>query len=395
MEGKRIVVGISGSIAATEVVRVIRELVRNGADVVAVASHEATRIISPEALHFATGHAPITQITGAVEHVVLFSPGKEKADLLLLAPATANTLSKVSRGIDDTPVTTCASMALGNGIPVMVAPAMHSAMRQNPFVVENLKTLSSHGISIIPPLLEEGEAKLATPETVAAYVLHHLASGPWSGRTVLVVGGATSEPIDDVRGITNGGSGRLARDLATQLFYHGARVTLWMGECRVTLPAFVPTERFRTTTELATLVRTGTKRLGKLSAVIVPAAISDYTVKGRKKGKVDSASTPQLEFTLTRAPKILPVLRRLAPRPTLVVGFKLEPQTGKGALIQKAENLLKADSLDAVVANEVASMGSESTRLYLVRAGQEVVEMSGDKFVVAGRLLDLLGEGLT
>lgn len=394
LEGQRIVVGVSGSIAATEVVRVVRELVRHGADVVAVASHEATRIVSAEALQFATGHPTVTELTGAVEHVVLFTPGKERADLLLLAPATANTLAKVAHGIDDTPVTTCASMALGNGIPVMVAPAMHAAMANNPFVTGNLKALKAQGIEIIPPLHEEGEAKLATPETVTAHVLHRLASGPWAGKRVLVLGGSTSEPIDDVRSVTNGGSGRMAADMAAQLFYRGANVTLWMGECRVALPSFLEIGRFRTTTDLGARVTREAKTLRKMDAVLVPAALSDFTVKDRRRGKVDSSSTASLTVNLVRTPKFLPRLRKLLPTSAMLVGFKLEPGEKRENLVKEAEALLEADTLDAVVANGVSSMGSVSTRLYLVRKDQEVVELNGDKFTVAGKLLDALAGGI-
>ncbi|MGI0151348.1 MAG: flavoprotein, partial [Thermoplasmata archaeon] len=201
LAGRRILLGISGSIAAVEVIRIARELIRHGAHVRAVMSPEATRIVTPEAIHFATGTAPITRLTGEVEHVSWLGPGEDRADLLLLAPATANTLSKIAHGIDDTAVTSCASMALGGGVPVLVAPAMHEHMARNPAVKENLERLRGWRVELIPSRSEEGEEKLATPEEVAAAVLHRLARGPWVGRSVLVVGGASREPIDEVRSV--------------------------------------------------------------------------------------------------------------------------------------------------------------------------------------------------
>ncbi len=394
LKGKRIVVGVSGSIAAVEMVRVIRELLRHGADVVAVASHEATRILSAEALEFATGEPVVTELTGRVEHVVLFTPGPEKADLLLLAPATANTLSKVAHGIDDTPVTTCASMALGNGVPVVVAPAMHRAMTQNPFVAESLRRLEKAGVSLIPPVEEEGEAKLATPEVVAAHVLHRLAAGPWAGKRVLVIGGSTSEPIDEVRAITNGGSGRLAVEIAAHAYYRGADVTLWMGERKVPVPAFIPTTRFRTVGDLQKLLTSQATLVKRTDVVIVPAAISDFTVRDGKKGKISSETTATLEIPLARAAKILPKIRAMVRARTRLVGFKLEAGASGPQLLERAKARMKEERLDAIVANTVESMGGEETSLHVIREGRDTVDLKGKKTQVAGALLDVLGDGL-
>jgi phosphopantothenoylcysteine decarboxylase / phosphopantothenate---cysteine ligase len=172
LEGRRILVGVSGSIAAVEVPKIIRELIRHGADVRAVMSPEATRIITAEAIEFATGHPAVVQLTGNVEHVTFLGPGEDQADLYLIAPATANTLSKIAHGIDDTPVTSCASVALGGGVPMLVAPAMHAHMGQNPAVRESLDKLRGWGVGVITGAATEGEEKIASPEEVAAAVLH-------------------------------------------------------------------------------------------------------------------------------------------------------------------------------------------------------------------------------
>ena len=174
LAGRTILVGVSGSIAAVEVVKVIRELLRHGAEVRAVMSPEAARIITPEALEFATGHPPILQLSGAVEHVSLLGPGEGRADLYLIAPATANTIGKIAHGIDDTPVTTFASVALGGGVPVLVAPAMHAHMGRNPAVSENLALLRKWGVGVIASRAAEGEEKLASPEEIAAEVLRSI-----------------------------------------------------------------------------------------------------------------------------------------------------------------------------------------------------------------------------
>ncbi|HEV2429865.1 MAG TPA: flavoprotein, partial [Thermoplasmata archaeon] len=171
LSGRTVVLAVSGSIAAIEAPKIARELIRHGADVRAVMSPDATRIVTPEALTFATGHPTVVELTGGVEHVTLLGPGEGRADLLLVAPATANTLAKIAHGIDDTAVTSFASVALGGGVPVLVAPAMHGDMGRNPAIRESLDRLRAWGVEVVPPKMEEGEAKLAGPEEVAAAVL--------------------------------------------------------------------------------------------------------------------------------------------------------------------------------------------------------------------------------
>ena len=126
LAGKTIVLGVTGSIGAVRVVELARELIRNGAEVHAVMTEAATRILHPDALHYATGNPAITELGGRVEHVE-FCGLKGRADLLLIAPATANTIGKIAYGIDDTPVTSFATTALGSGVPVIVVPAMHGS----------------------------------------------------------------------------------------------------------------------------------------------------------------------------------------------------------------------------------------------------------------------------
>src|SRR5579871_4642841 len=255
LAGRRIVVGISGSIAAIEMPRVIRELIRHGAEVRAVMSPDAARIVTPETIAFATGNPPIVQLSGEVEHVTLMGPGEGRADLLLLAPATANTISKIAHGIDDTAVTSFATVALGGGVPVLVAPAMHAHMGQNPAIRENLDRLRSWGVEIIAPLAAEGEEKLATPEEISAAVLHRLARGPWAGRRVIVIGGAARESIDSVRSLTNESSGETAVQLAVQAYFRGAQVELWASPLEVAIPSFLPLKRWRSVGDLRQLIR--------------------------------------------------------------------------------------------------------------------------------------------
>lgn len=392
LEGRRIVLGVSGSIAAVEAPRIARELIRHGAEVRAVMTGEATRIVTEEAMHFATGHRPVTQLSGEVEHVASLGPGEGQADLLLIAPATANTLSKIAHGIDDTALTSFASVALGAGVPILLAPAMHEKMGENPAVRENLERLRGWGVGLIPPNRSEGEEKLASPEEVAAAVLHRLGAGPWSGRRVIVVGGASREGIDEVRSITNHSSGSMAVALATAAFFRGAEVELWAGSLEVPVPAFLPLERWGSVGSLLELVRRRSRELHRADAVLLPAALSDFTLDARR-GKLPSDRSPA-PLRLRPAPKVLPALRKAAPPPALLLAFKLLAHASEGELGAAAGRLREGSGADWVAANESLSLGASSTRLLLVGPNGRRHWLSGPKVEVAGRLLDEIAVAL-
>jgi len=393
LAGRRIVIGVSGSIAAIELPRVIRELIRHGADVRTVMSPEATRLVTPETLEFASGHPPVIQLTGNVEHVTLLGPGPGRADLYLIAPATANTISKVAHGIDDTPVTSCASVALGGGVPMLIAPAMHSHMGVNPAVQENLEKLQKWGVGIVPGASTEGEEKIASPEEVAAAVLHRLGYGPWPGRRVVVIGGASREPIDAVRSVTNESSGLTAVSLANQAYYRGADVELWAGALQVPVPSWIPVHRWRSVDDLLRLARDRKSELAAAAAVLVPAALSDFTLEPRP-GKIPSREHESLTLTLRRAPKVLPELRRLAPPPTRLVAFKLEPARNEPELEELGRSLARETGADWVVANDVAVMGSAQMNALVLPPSGGRHWVRGPKSEFAGKLLDDLGHDI-
>ncbi|MGP8076181.1 MAG: bifunctional phosphopantothenoylcysteine decarboxylase/phosphopantothenate--cysteine ligase CoaBC [Thermoplasmata archaeon] len=393
LAGRRVVIGVSGSIAAIELPKVIRELIRHGADVWTVMSPEAMRLVTPETLEFATGHPPVTQLTGNVEHVTLLGPGAGRADLYLIAPATANTISKIAHGIDDTPVTSCASVALGGGVPMLLAPAMHSHMGLNPAVKENLEKLQGWGVGIIASVSAEGEEKIAGPEAVAAAVLHRLATGPWAGRRVVVIGGASRESIDEVRSVTNESSGATAVALANQAYYRGAQVELWAGALQVAVPSWIPITSWKGVNDLLALARRRRSDLRGAAAVMVPAALSDYTLE-RRPGKIPSREHETLTLTLHRAPKVLPELRRAAPHPTRLVAFKLEPGTTPTQLEEEGRRLAGDSGADWVVANDVTSMGGTMTNALVLPPSGGRLWIRGPKFEFAGKLLDDIGRDL-
>lgn len=375
LRGKTVVLGITGSIAAVECFGTIRELVRHGADVQVVMSREAEKLVTPDSLEFACGHRPVTDLTGRTEHITMMAA--RSADLLLIYPATANTVSKIANGIDDTPVTSFATVAIGSGIPVAIAPAMHDAMFRNPAVKENLARLSSWGVMFIGPRIENERAKVASREEVVAWVFKMLSRNYLQGKRLLVIGGRSEEPIDSMRIITNRSSGTMAVELAKRAFERGADVELWMGGSSVMLPDYIPTRRFAKVSDLVDMVDSIDH-----DAVIVPAALADFSPRDAAEGKIPSDSGFELE--LDPVPKVLPLIRRKC---DVVVGFKAESGLSRQELVDRARSRLEKYDLAAVVANDIDVVGKTTSASILVSEDDERA-MSGTKAEISDAILD-------
>jgi phosphopantothenoylcysteine decarboxylase/phosphopantothenate--cysteine ligase len=375
--GKRIVLGVTGSIAAIKTVELARELIRHGAEVQAVMTKSACNIIHPNALQFGSGNPVITKFTGAVEHVALLGDVPNRADLLLIAPATANTIGKIVYGIDDTTVTTCATVALGSGVPIIVAPAMHDAMMKHPKVVENVASLKEMGVTWIEPKVEEKKAKLAEIEDIVEAVIARLATQK-TGKRCLVIGGATAEPIDAVRILTNRSSGKTAAILARELSRAGAKVELWMGHHSSRLPN-VPTKHFTTHRDLMALAEEALA----FDEIWMPAAIADYTLAPHE-GKI---SSEQGDWTLNLTPveKVIEWIRVRSE--AKLIAFKAEAT--EDGLVAKARDRLERYGAQAIVANAASSFGSDNTRAFLITKDSET-ELSGSKESVIADLVRLV-----
>jgi phosphopantothenoylcysteine decarboxylase/phosphopantothenate--cysteine ligase len=384
LQGKTIVLGVTGSIAAVETVKLARELIRHGADVYAVLSKSATAIVHPNALQFATGHDVDTQLDGSMRYLAMC--GKDgQADLLLIAPCTSNTLSKVANGIDDTTVTTYAVNALGSGIPILIAPAAHETMMDNPAVLENVRKLRALGVEFVEPKREESKAKLADLDEIVARVIRRLGPRDLDGKKVLVIAGSTVEPIDDIRVVSNRSSGATGVELARSAFEHGADVELWIGRHEVPVPSWVPTKSFDSTADLAGLVR-------KIHAdvCLVPAAISDFSPKKRK-GKIPSREG-SLTLDLEPTPKVLGSIRK-ATKGTLV-GFKAEAGVTAAELKSRAMALLKEADLDLVVANDVGAVKRETTTITIFDPKGHSASFKGPKSLAAEQVWSAVLHGV-
>jgi len=385
LEGKTVVLGVTGSIAAVRTVELARELIRHGARVVPVMTKDAQKILHPYALEFATGVRPVTEITGQVEHVTLLGRGEGKADLLLIAPATGNTISKMAYGIDDSPVTTFfATAAAAN--PVMLAPAMHDTMYDNPVLVRNLETLRSMGVDVLASVIEESKAKMLEPEAIVEHVLRRLGPRTLAGKRVLVVNGATQEAVDDMRVLSNRSTGRMGAALAREAFRLGADVEHWYAHGDVRELPRVPTQRFSSVEDLLALA----PRAHAFDAVLVPAALSDFA-PDRTSGKIPSDAGPTT-LKLHPLPKFVRELRKHAPDAALV-SFKAEAGATEAQLVEKARRSGELAGSRFIVANLIANAGSETARVLLVdRASAAPLE--GTKDEVARGILARLAEEL-
>ena len=369
--GKEIVLAVTGSIAAVETVRLAHELRRRGARVQAVMSRAATGIIHPDALTYATGRPAITAITGMIEHVTSCGEGGT-ADLLLIAPATANTLCKIAAGVDDTPVTTFATTAIGRGMPVVVAPAMHESMYRHPGVAGCLSTLEGWGIVVAGPRIEEGKAKIAGISEIVLLCERELMGKPLLGRHVLITSGPCREKVDDVRILTTRSRGLMGRALAMQAFRLGARVTVVHGD------RFVGAENVH-----AADARTMHKEVCRICAddpvdlFISAAAVSDFLPEPMA-GKIPSGRPVTL--TLNPLPKIIDDVVDRFHVPT--IAFKL----GDDA-VARGRAMLR-DSIGLVVANDPRVMGETDTCVTLLGGGGFMREASGSKEAVAAEILD-------
>ncbi len=375
LKGRTIILAVTGSIAAVETVKLARELIRHGAHVVPVLSKDAMEIIHPNALHFATGREPITRIDGTVPYIELV--GHEgSADLLLIAPATSNTIAKIATGIDDTTVTTFAQNALGSGVPIVIAPAMHETMYANPIVAAHIRTLEKLGVEFVAPKFEEEKAKLADLDEIVERVIRRLGTRELAGKRVVVIAGATAEPIDDVRIVTNRATGQTGIDLARVAFEKGADVELWMGRHAAVSPHYVPTRSFETTADLASMAQAL-----EADVCIVPAAVSDFAPK-KEKGKI-SSRTAGLSLDLVPTAKVLPTLRK---RAKVLVGFKAEAGVTPEELKARAMALLKEADLDFIVANDVAGVGRDKTTILILDRNGRSEAFEGPKSLAAERI---------
>jgi len=388
----RIVLGVSGGIAAYKTPELVRRLRDAGADVRVILTPNATRFVTPLALSIVSGHGVIVEQwgdpdRGAVDHIEM----ARWSDVLLIAPATANIIAKLAVGIADDALST---YAIAHRQHTMVAPAMNVGMLAHPTVTVNLETLRQRGIEIIDPesgSLAEGEngpGRLADVPVIVERVRAHFASKDLAGRNVLITAGPTREPIDPVRYISNRSSGKMGYAIAEAARKRGAGVTLVSGPTSLTPPVGVKFTRVTTAQEMHDAVM---QHAASNQIVIKAAAVADYapeSVADRKLKK--DATGDAMNLALKKNPDILSAVAAVNPRP-FIVAFAAETD----AVEANARKKLDAKGADLIVANDVSdsSIGFDSDEnevLVIGRDGSETRIGKASKLTVANRILDLV-----
>jgi phosphopantothenoylcysteine decarboxylase/phosphopantothenate--cysteine ligase len=392
LAGKKIALGVTGSVAAVECAAISRLLMRHGAEVYVVMSPMAHKIIHPYLLEWATGNPVVVELTGQIEHVDLAGKHDEHVDLYLIAPATANTIGKIAKGIDDTPVTTTATSAIGAGIPVLIVPAMHGSMYDHPVVIENIEKLKEIGAHVMDSRMEEAKAKISSPAVIAEKVIAMLTPQDIEGRHFVVTAGPTRGWMDRVRFITNPSSGRMGIEIARNISFRGGTVDLVIGPTGVEPPSSVGVVKVETPKEMMDAVMKSMKK-SKTTAMISAAAVLDYVPLEKMESKMASGKE-KLSVEFEPTPKIIEEVREKYKK-MFIVGFKVESEVTDKELEKRARAKIDAGICDLVVANDAyregVAFGTHTNEVLIVSSEGVVKKVPlSSKRDVAKEIVDVI-----
>ncbi|TXK17831.1 bifunctional phosphopantothenoylcysteine decarboxylase/phosphopantothenate--cysteine ligase CoaBC [Homoserinibacter sp. GY 40078] len=390
----RIVVGVAGGIAAYKAVGVARELVLLGHDVHVVATEAALRFVGRPTLEAISRNPVETDLFDGVAEVRHVALG-QSADLIVVAPATANTLAKLAAGIADDLLGTT---ILASTAPLVVAPAMHTEMWQNAATVANVATLRDRGVHVVGPASgqltgsDSGPGRMAEPSEIVDAALATLRVQDLVGRRVVVTAGGTREPLDPVRFLGNRSSGRQGVALAEAARDRGAEVVLLAAHLEVPAPSGVRTRTVETALELREAVQ---EEFASADALVMAAAVADFRPEQVQDSKIKKDAHPEkLQLELVRNPDILAETAASAREGQRVIGFAAETEPDADALLEIGRAKAARKGADHLVLNKVGwreGFAQEHNAVVIVsRAGDIVTEASGSKREVADAILDLL-----
>lgn len=374
----RILLGITGGIAAYKAANLIRGLSELGHEVTVVPTENALRFIGKPTLESLSGHAIETdmyQDVAQVRHVEL----GQQADLILIAPATASFIARFAAGIADDLML---NAILASSAPVVVCPAMHTEMWLNAATQSNVQTLSSRGVRVMEPAsgrltgADTGPGRLPETEDIIAFALQEM---PLKGKTVVVTAGGTREPIDAVRYIGNSSSGRMGIELAKAARDAGAAVQLIAANIDLPLPKGIEITRVSTVDELELAMDR------KCDVMIMAAAVSDFRVENPYRGKLKRSNGLNLELTPTKDL----IANYAANHPDSIhIAFALAEES-KEQLIEISRGKLWDKSVTAVIGNSFEALGSQQTLVQFVTK-EDAVELSGTKAQVSKSVMELI-----
>lgn len=394
LKGKSILLGVTGSIAAYKITGLITALRRLNAEVNVIMTKNATEIITPLTMERLSGNRCIVDtfdknVQYSVKHISL----AESADLVMIAPATANVIGKIACGIADDMLTTT---VMACKCPIYISPAMNTNMFENPIVQDNISRLKTFGYKIIEPAVgwlacgSVGAGKMPDPEVLLDYIINELGhKKDMLGKRVLVTAGATCEAIDPVRYITNHSTGKMGFAIAAACARRGAEVTLVKAETTAPVPRFVNVKEVKSAEEMFNVVR---DNFENNDIVIKAAAVADYTPVKTADNKIKKTEG-ELNIELKRTKDILKWLGEHK-KSQYLCGFSMETQN----LVENSQKKLKEKNADMIVANnlkvEGAGFGTDTNVVTLITkdGSVELPKMSKDE--VADRILDKIMESM-
>ncbi len=392
LSNKRILLGITGGIAAYKCAELTRLFIKAGAEVRVVMTQSATEFITPLTLQALSGnrvHLDLLdpEAEAAMGHIEL----ARWADLVLVAPATANSIARITHGEADDILTT---LVLATPAPIAIAPAMNQGMWSDAQTQANIAALAARGYTLIGPGSGEqacgdvGLGRLSEPDEIVTACAALFDTGALAGRHVVITGGPTREALDPVRYISNHSSGKMAYALAAEAAAAGARVTLISGPVTLATPDRVTRVDVVSAQDMlaATL-----EVVGSSDVFIGVAAVADYRPAQIAEQKIKKAGD-EMTLSLVKNPDIIAEVARLAQRPTLVVGFAAETED----VVANGQGKLKAKNLDLLFANQATdTFNSDSVAITAVDAAGVREFPAGNKQLVARKMLQLIAECLT
>lgn len=386
---RTIVLGVTGSIAAYKIASLASMLVKQHASVHVIMTQNATNFINPITFETLTGHKCLVDTFDRnfefqVEHVSL----AKAADLMLIAPASANVIGKMAHGIADDMLTTT---VLACKAPIYVSPAMNTNMYENPIVQDNLRTLEQYGMKVIDPASgylacgDTGAGKMPEPETLFAYIEAELAyAKDLTGKRILVTAGATQEALDPVRYLTNHSTGKMGYALAKAAMLRGAQVTLVSGQTNLEPPLFVDMVPIVSAQDMYEAVEC---RFDETDVLIMAAAVADYRPKEYVDQKIKKKVGDNV-LELARTTDIIGTLSARKKPGQFLCGFSMETEH----MLENSAAKLQKKKLDMIVANnlrtEGAGFGTETNVVTLIREDGQTELPKMSKLDVAHRILD-------
>ena len=397
LEGKCVVLGVSGSIAAYKIASLASALKKLKADVTVIMTQNATNFINPITFETLTGNKCLVDTFDrnfqySVEHVAL----AKKADIFMLAPASANVIGKIANGIADDMLTTT---IMACKCPKYISPAMNTNMYENPILQDNLKKLADYGYNIIDPANgylacgDTGAGKMPEPEVLLEYILKEIShEKDLVGKSVLITAGPTQEAIDPVRFITNHSTGKMGFSIANECIRRGAKVTLVLGPVSLKPPMFAEVVNVKSAAQMAEAVKS---RADENDIIIKTAAVADYRPakvadEKIKKKDDDSDSVIQLE----RTEDILSYVGHHKKPGQFVCGFSMETEN----MLENSKKKLTKKNADMIIANNLkvngAGFGTDTNVVTIItKEGVKELELMS-KEEVAGRIVDAISENI-